>query len=869
MNPIEMHEAEHRCRVVTADLAGPDRLANIQYVPRCGPAIRDLFGDVWNCRADLAEMIDHGDGSGSIETRPRGREGKFIRALSLTLAIAFLVASSGPTGACQSKATAPPLSNNDVVSMVKAGLPADVIVAKIQTSACRFDTSPAALEKLKAEEVPASVILAVVRGFAPSKGENESAATPKQSPLTVMAGTQLRIRFDSTVGTAISRPGDTVDARLLYPVKNWTGVILPAGTLFAGHVLFARAGDKRTRTFPAIRLEFTRATLPDGRSFPMQAVLANLGNGEYVDSEGAASTVPTPKGESASAVTSSAGLGGVVGATSGSWKGAGIGAGVGGAIGVLADLAANSGQWDDFTLKKGRKAWLRLDANFALSSGETSNPPPQHGPALPPPPETPAEATPTPPATPNQPTVYIEPTIVVGKHSVNAAGLRQDMGNAGIAVVEAPSGATLFVTVWQDSKGFHAELRGSKEVMLWGGSALTQGGLVRAIARYLRTHKPPQSTLPAIAPATPAVSENHSAASTPPPSGVAQQPPETSLPQPAVALSRRPPRGSHSTPATPGSLASNEPHPLPFVAGAKSCADPITVDTSAFAAAEEGAYWTPTGTQFVVVGNNLHNPDPSLSPCTVSRVRLIVSDGSLRPLRHPDRPKAGGTWAEEVRRFEWVFTVKPGEKPSAIEAVRPTGYSEANLPDNAHSAWPKAGMGVRILLEGLPSSNDLGNFPQQSQSVRLGQLEIRVTSVGLASGGWKGARPVPSENGHHTVEISFAVRNVSEYPNCTVLYDSSARLFDNRGFEYDGPSVDTLPARASYLLPGETAGATMPFDTWDGTAPKLLTISRNISWERDCAEKQHRPVDMRGGAAVRIPITGVPVVSPKESAATQ
>jgi hypothetical protein len=55
------------------------------------------------------------------------------------------------------------LTNGDVVGMVKAGLGAEIIVAKIKNASCSFDTSPAALKELKDTGVPESVILAMVQ----------------------------------------------------------------------------------------------------------------------------------------------------------------------------------------------------------------------------------------------------------------------------------------------------------------------------------------------------------------------------------------------------------------------------------------------------------------------------------------------------------------------------------------------------------------------------------------------------------------------------------------------------------------------------------------------------------------------------------
>jgi hypothetical protein len=55
-----------------------------------------------------------------------------------------------------------PLTNQDVVRMVKAQLPSDVIISKIKKSRCHFDTEPSVLSELKNNGVPNDVLLAMV-----------------------------------------------------------------------------------------------------------------------------------------------------------------------------------------------------------------------------------------------------------------------------------------------------------------------------------------------------------------------------------------------------------------------------------------------------------------------------------------------------------------------------------------------------------------------------------------------------------------------------------------------------------------------------------------------------------------------------------
>jgi TonB family protein len=58
------------------------------------------------------------------------------------------------------------LTNKDVLEMLQAGLPQEVVIAKIKSSACNLDTSPTALKELKAANVPEEVILAMVQATA-------------------------------------------------------------------------------------------------------------------------------------------------------------------------------------------------------------------------------------------------------------------------------------------------------------------------------------------------------------------------------------------------------------------------------------------------------------------------------------------------------------------------------------------------------------------------------------------------------------------------------------------------------------------------------------------------------------------------------
>ena len=83
-----------------------------------------------------------------------------FRARFPGLLIAVLLALAAPSFA-QSPPDAP-LTNADIVKMVKAGIPESVILRKVQVSESNFATSPNALIELKRQHVPDDVMAAMV-----------------------------------------------------------------------------------------------------------------------------------------------------------------------------------------------------------------------------------------------------------------------------------------------------------------------------------------------------------------------------------------------------------------------------------------------------------------------------------------------------------------------------------------------------------------------------------------------------------------------------------------------------------------------------------------------------------------------------------
>ena len=76
-----------------------------------------------------------------------------------------------------------PLTNGDVIKLVKAGLTTETVIAKIEHSAARFDTSTDALIDLKEHGVPEPVIRLMVVRSAEARSAEEPSVAPAPAPV--------------------------------------------------------------------------------------------------------------------------------------------------------------------------------------------------------------------------------------------------------------------------------------------------------------------------------------------------------------------------------------------------------------------------------------------------------------------------------------------------------------------------------------------------------------------------------------------------------------------------------------------------------------------------------------------------------------
>ena len=147
------------------------------------------------------------------------------------------------------------------------------------------------------------------------------------APAVIPSGTQVNVRINETLDTRDTRTGDRFTAVLVAPLRTTSGMIIPAGTPFLGHVANSDdAGRLTGRAVLALALDSFQFR---GQTYPVST-----------DTSGQVSK--SHKGRNKALIGGGAAAGGVIGAITGGLGGAAIGGLVGGGAGTAG--AALTGQ---------------------------------------------------------------------------------------------------------------------------------------------------------------------------------------------------------------------------------------------------------------------------------------------------------------------------------------------------------------------------------------------------------------------------------------------------------------------------------------------------------------------------------------------
>lgn len=153
----------------------------------------------------------------------------------------------------QQEQTDAPLSNKDILEMIAIGLSTEIILAKIKTSTCNFDTSTAALRELKKAAVPDAIILAMVQ--TPTRRLEQPTVTTVSSPLpsdlalsgeaiVVPDGTPFTVVTTEEISSKTATEGDPITFKADEDVIVDNRTVISKGAIVKGTVADAEKSGR-------------------------------------------------------------------------------------------------------------------------------------------------------------------------------------------------------------------------------------------------------------------------------------------------------------------------------------------------------------------------------------------------------------------------------------------------------------------------------------------------------------------------------------------------------------------------------------------------------------------------------------------------
>jgi hypothetical protein len=186
--------------------------------------------------------------------------------------------------------------------------------------------APLLLALLACSKNPATVASADGSEAAPPA---PAPAKPEVAPVTLPAGTAVRVRLSETLDTVRNRAGDRFEATLSSPVEVNGTVVIPKDTKFSGHVASSESsGRLEGRAHLAVELD----------SFTLNGATYNI----RAAAIGRSSTAH--KKRNAALIGGGSGVGAIIGGIAGGGKGALVGAAAGAAAGTAGAAATGKKQ---------------------------------------------------------------------------------------------------------------------------------------------------------------------------------------------------------------------------------------------------------------------------------------------------------------------------------------------------------------------------------------------------------------------------------------------------------------------------------------------------------------------------------------------
>ena len=131
----------------------------------------------------------------------------------------------------QSQGEVTPLTNEDILKLVKSGIAADVIIAKLEKSGCICQISTTDLRRLKSEGVADEVLFAMINA---KRTELQRVTIPKNTTVEIEAAYRISSQEVNT--------GEAISFRVVTPVQINGVIVIDSGAIVTGRVTKATRG---------------------------------------------------------------------------------------------------------------------------------------------------------------------------------------------------------------------------------------------------------------------------------------------------------------------------------------------------------------------------------------------------------------------------------------------------------------------------------------------------------------------------------------------------------------------------------------------------------------------------------------------------
>jgi hypothetical protein len=173
--------------------------------------------------------------------------------------------------------------------MLKTSISAEIVIAKIRSSPNSFDTSPSALQELKAEQVPDGVLLAMVNATGGTHADPTapSEAGTRKQEIKLGDGTPLSIQLASNLSSATAKEGDLVSFTVVEPVMVDGVTVIQSGAPATARVLAVKKAGHWGRA-GKLSVVLQHVVAADGSRVPLRMSKKMVG-----DSKGASVATAT------------------------------------------------------------------------------------------------------------------------------------------------------------------------------------------------------------------------------------------------------------------------------------------------------------------------------------------------------------------------------------------------------------------------------------------------------------------------------------------------------------------------------------------------------------------------------------------------